>query len=100
MTFVRVFKELYTAFEIHALDIFGIGYSSRGKFKDTFTYEETRDYFIDAMQEWRKAVGLEYFTLVGHSFGGYLTACYAEKYPEKIRRLVLLSPVGASEKTK
>jgi cardiolipin-specific phospholipase len=32
--------------------------------------------------------------LVGHSFGGYLFGCFAEKYPEKVSRLHLISPIG------
>ena len=35
--------------------------------------------------------------LVGHSFGGYLATCYAEKYPERIEKLVLLSPAGTTD---
>lgn len=32
--------------------------------------------------------------LVGHSLGAYLACCYALKYPERVSRLVLLSPAG------
>ena len=32
--------------------------------------------------------------LVGHSLGGYLAVAYAERFPERVERLVLLSPVG------
>jgi pimeloyl-ACP methyl ester carboxylesterase len=35
--------------------------------------------------------------MVGHSFGGYLAACYCEKYPEKIEHLTLLSPAGTAD---
>jgi cardiolipin-specific phospholipase len=45
-------------------------------------------------------VGIKTFTLVGHSFGGYIAANYCEKYPGHVRRLVLLSPAGTTEKTK
>ncbi|CAN0508547.1 unnamed protein product, partial [Ectocarpus sp. 12 AP-2014] len=31
--------------------------------------------------------------LCGHSLGGYLSVCYAEKYPQRIDKLVLASPV-------
>lgn len=49
MTFVRMFKRLKDYFQVHALDGFGIGHSSKGKFQNDFTYEEARDYFIDAI---------------------------------------------------
>ena len=50
MTGVRLFRELHHNFQVHALDAFGIGYSSRGNFKEEFTYEQTRDYFIEAVE--------------------------------------------------
>lgn len=37
------------------------------------------------------------FTLVGHSLGGAIAACYAAKYPNKVSSLVLVStPLGVS----
>jgi len=38
--------------------------------------------------------GITDFTLAGHSLGGYLSARYALKYPEKLNGLVLISPAG------
>ncbi len=55
----------------------GVGHSTKGKFKNNFTYDEARNYYIDAIEQWRIAVGIDKFTLAGHSFGGYLAACYA-----------------------
>lgn len=52
------------------------------------------DYFIDAIEEWRKWNHIEKFNLVGHSFGGYISCKYALKYPNHINRLALLSPLG------
>ena len=54
---------------------------------------------MNAVEEWRKTVGINNFTLVGHSFGGYIAALYCEKYPGHVKRLVLLSPAGTTEKT-
>ena len=34
------------------------------------------------------------YVLLGHSTGGYIAAQYAMQYPEKITRVVLMSPVG------
>jgi pimeloyl-ACP methyl ester carboxylesterase len=33
--------------------------------------------------------------LLGHSFGSIICAAYAEKYPETIKRLILVNPIGA-----
>jgi hypothetical protein len=32
MTAIRMFEHIHTYFQVHALDSFGFGYSSRGKF--------------------------------------------------------------------
>ena len=36
--------------------------------------------------------------LVGHSLGGYLAVAYAERFPERVERIVLLSPVGIPQR--
>lgn len=91
---------------IHAIDLLGFGFSSRPLFPklplDTpEQVEKVEDWFIDAIESWRKLRGIEHFTLMGHSFGGYLLNAYALKYnkPQEddanlINKLVLISPVG------
>lgn len=56
--------------------------------------EVAENFFIDSLESWRKKKNIEKFTLIGHSLGGYLSSCYAMKYPERVTKLVLLSPVG------
>jgi len=34
------------------------------------------------------------FILVGHSFGGYLVGNYALEYPQHIKKIVFISPIG------
>jgi len=34
------------------------------------------------------------FILAGHSFGGYICGHYAIKYPQHIKKLLMLSPAG------
>jgi pimeloyl-ACP methyl ester carboxylesterase len=40
---------------------------------------ETESWFIDSLEEWRKAKNLDNFILLGHSLGGYIAARYALK---------------------
>lgn len=84
---------------LHALDLLGYGRSSRPKFKVNATdpYEkirETENFFIDSLEQWRIAKGLDRFTFVAHSMGAYFASAYAMKYPGHIKKLVLVSPAG------
>ena len=54
----------------------------------------TEDYFLDSLERWREANKIEKFTLMGHSLGGYLSACYALKNPHRVEKLIMVSPAG------
>jgi pimeloyl-ACP methyl ester carboxylesterase len=60
------------------------------------TAEQAGEYYIDALEEWRKKLGLKEFILAGHSFGGYISILYFEKYPVRVKQLILLSPAGTA----
>lgn len=55
---------------------------------------QVEDQFVDSLEKWRETMKLEKIVLVGHSLGGFLSACYALKYPERVEKLILVSPVG------
>ena len=38
------------------------------------------------------------FYLAGHSFGGYLVGNYASVYPQNLRKVIMLSPIGVINK--
>ena len=52
---------------------------------------------MDSLEEWRQERKLERFTLLGHSLGGYMAVAYALKYPGRLNKLILASPVGIPE---
>lgn len=58
---------------------------------------ESENFFIDALEEWRKERKIERMTLLGHSLGGYMAVAYALKYPGRVNKLILASPVGIPE---
>jgi len=59
------------------------------------TPEEAIKYFNGYLESWRIAMGdLTNFILVGHSFGGYLVGNYALEYPQHIKKIVFISPIG------
>lgn len=80
---------------IYSLDMLGWGLSSRPSFrlKDS-TVETTEEFFVESLEEWRKKNKIDKMILAGHSMGGYLSVAYCEKYPERVEKLILLSPVG------
>eukprot|EP00934_Nitzschia_sp_Nitz4_P002204 Nitzschia sp. Nitz4//scaffold307_size21646//9898//11282//NITZ4_008597-RA/size21646-snap-gene-0.2-mRNA-1//1//CDS//3329547136//2204//frame0 len=86
---------------VFALDKLGWGLSSRPDFStlpDT-SVETTESVFVESLEQWRKANNIEKMVLCGHSMGGYMSVAYCEKYPERVERLLLLSPVGVPDET-
>lgn len=96
--FFRNFDALASRFRVIAIDQLGWGASSRPDFTCKST-EETEAWFIDSFEEWRKAKNLDQFILLGHSFGGYVAAKYALKYPEHVRHLILVGSAGFSDES-
>ena len=102
--FYKNFEPLSRAvgWRVFALDLLGMGRSSRPAFrvgaKDRAgRVREAEDWFVDSLEEWRRARRLERFTLLGHSLGGYMAVAYALKYPGRLDKLILASPVGIPE---
>ncbi|WPG98019.1 putative cardiolipin-specific deacylase, mitochondrial [Acrodontium crateriforme] len=88
--------------KLYALDLLGMGRSSRPPFKIHAKEKESKvreaeNWFVDALEEWRIKRGIEKMTLLGHSLGGYMAVCYALKYPGHLNKLILASPVGIPE---
>ncbi|KAH6776573.1 alpha/beta-Hydrolases superfamily protein [Perilla frutescens var. hirtella] len=96
--FFRNFDALAAHFKVVAIDQLGWGGSSRPDFSCKST-EETEAWFIDSLEEWRKAKNLSNFVLLGHSFGGYVAAKYALKHPEHVQHLILVGPAGFTSET-
>lgn len=91
--FFRIMKELSLKYKVYCVDLLGMGLSSRPKF-ECKNAEETINFFLDSQEKWRIAVGLENFILAGHSFGGHIACHYTAKYPDRVTKLYLISPLG------
>ena len=96
--FFKMIHYLSNYFEVIAVDLLGQGASGRPDYKQ-MDYEATVDFFIDSLHAWAEKVMLtasgEYY-LLGHSFGGYIAAEYALRHPEKISKVILMSPIGVN----
>src|SRR5438874_8522635 len=89
--FYKNFEALSRAkgWQLFALDLLGMGRSSRPPFKlKARTREkqitEAEDWFVDSLEEWRIQKKIDKFTLLGHSLGGYMAVAYALKYPGRL----------------
>lgn len=86
--------------DVWTVDLLGHGMSSRPRFAATHAAgthaarEEGEAFYTDALELWRAAEGIGAYVLVGHSFGGYLAACWALAQPQLVRRLVLVGSAG------
>ncbi|RAH73441.1 putative alpha/beta hydrolase [Aspergillus aculeatinus CBS 121060] len=88
--------------QLHALDLLGMGRSTRPPFRIKAkereeAIKEAEAWFVDALEEWRVKRKIDRFTLMGHSLGGYMAVAYALKYPGRLNKLILASPVGIPE---
>ena len=88
--------ELAKRQSVYAIDVLGFGRSSRPQFPNDAA--EAEGDFVEAIEQWRKEVGLSKFILLGHSLGGFIACSYTLKYPEHVRHLILADPWGLNEK--
>lgn len=96
MMFFKILKYLTVNYRVYCLDLLGMGRSSRPVFTAK-TYEESEAFFVIPIEKCRIHLGIEKMILVGHSFGGYIAGCYYEAYPDRVDKLVMLSPAGINK---
>lgn len=105
--FYRNLVGLSEAFDsVHSIDLLGWGLSSRPKFElskieqqalqssDNFMVRQAERFFVESLEAWRHSQGIPKMILAGHSMGGYISVAYAERYPERVEKLILISPAG------
>jgi len=89
--------DLAKHYTVYAFDLLGFGRSSRPKFTGK-TMADSENFFLDSFESWREQLNLTGFTLLGHSLGGYLSACYCLKDPKHVSYLILADPWGIPKK--
>ncbi|XP_077125099.1 1-acylglycerol-3-phosphate O-acyltransferase ABHD5 isoform X1 [Ranitomeya variabilis] len=77
---------------VYAFDILGFGHSSRPHFDDDSDKAEMQ--FVQSLEEWRLALGLDHMILLGHNLGAFLASVYSLKYPSRVKSLILVEPWG------
>jgi len=72
-----------------APDMAGFGFSDKPG-------EYSMDRWVDQLDGFLTALGLDKVSLVGNSFGGGLAIAFATRWPERVDKLVLMGSVGIS----
>lgn len=93
----RAMQGLAAGFRMFAVDPLGTGLSGRPNFTARST-AEAEAFFVNSMEKWREAAGVDQMVLVGHSMGGYISACYALRHPERVKHLIMVCPAGVGRK--
>ena len=90
--FHKNYESLCQERKVYGIDIPGFALSTRMTFPKTTI--ECRDRMLTLLDKWRQAMKINKFILLGHSFGGHLSAAYTVKYHAHVRHLILADPWG------
>lgn len=96
LTYYPLFQYLNGKYHVIAIDLMGMGCSSRPDFLAQST-REAGLFFVESLELWRRQMKLKKMTLVCHSMGSYIGAKYAHIFPEYVEKMVLLSPLGVEK---
>lgn len=88
----------YIADEISKFGYQTIIYDQRGTGKSTVEKIDskhiTMDLMVQDMENLRKHLDIEKWTILGHSFGGMLAAYYTSKHPDTVEKIIFSSSGG------
>lgn len=87
----RNIPELSKQYRVIAVDLPGYGLSS----KDYYPY--SLSFYAEVLTEMLTELGIDKAVFVGHSMGGQIGIITALTYPERVEKLVLISPAGVEE---
>ena len=90
----EVAKALSKRYRVLALD-------QRGHGQSEYTAHYSFELMRDDLRDFVDVLGLEQFSLMGHSMGGLVALLFAEEHPERVQRLVIedaAPPAGSSNR--
>ena len=87
------YEALSAAHRVIALELLGFGRSD----KPSISYRIAG--FVEVLQCFLQALGIERASLLGHSLGGWIIAAFAVEHPERVDRLILNDANGIDKGT-
>ncbi|HEX5660032.1 MAG TPA: alpha/beta hydrolase [Polyangiales bacterium] len=87
-------EQLKDHYRIVRLDLPGFGLSDHMLEPAQYTPE----YSVELFEKIRASFGLDAFFLCGNSLGGFLSWYYAAKFPERVKKLILIDPIAYPQK--
>ena len=99
LMFYKCCDLLRREFRLTTIDMLGMGGSGRPPFH-LKTCRDAVAFFVHSIEAWMRTqddIRQEKPVLMGHSLGGLVSAHYALRYPERLKELMLCSPVGVPE---
>lgn len=94
--FFRLLPSLVKEFHVILLDLPGMNFSSRLKERPFNCIDSCLAYCISRLERLINAMGLDYFSLIGHSIGGYLSGHLFARNKDRILKVIMLSPAGVN----
>lgn len=89
----RNIPELSKHYRVIAVDLPGYGYSSKNY------YPYSLSWYGEVLMQFMDQLGIDKVVFVGHSMGGQIAILAALHYPERVSKLVLISPAGIEKFT-
>lgn len=88
LDFVNQAKALSEKIKVVIFDQLGVLRSEAIAEDESYSME----YQIEMVEEMRKLLGIEKWSILGHSYGGMLAVLYANTYPNSIQKVILECP--------
>ncbi|MDE7261461.1 MAG: alpha/beta fold hydrolase, partial [Oscillospiraceae bacterium] len=88
LDFANQAKALSEKIKVVTLDQLGVLRSEAIAENESYSME----YQVEMLEELRKFLGIEKWSILGHSYGGMLAVLYAYNYPNSIQKVILECP--------
>jgi 3-oxoadipate enol-lactonase len=82
---VPTMQQLATRYRAYAIDLWGFG--DTGKVKERYGFEQQ----VDLLHAFMEEMGIVRAGLIGHALGAAVALRFAEKYPDRVPRLMVVS---------